>query len=157
MSKLSELTNNANWNELMDVAKQAIADCCSIKPEDVRVDEDGDIGYDDPSGSASVYLGAEIDPPAFVLRSFVLSEVEDKPLVYRVLNEINKDLTLGQLYYIDDRVMFYYRLLVDDPTPDLLTYVLNEVLALVDHYDDGLKARLGGERFYESTEDEIEV
>ena len=33
----------ADAEKLMDVAKQAVANLCSAKPEDVKVDEDGDI------------------------------------------------------------------------------------------------------------------
>ena len=51
---------------MMDVAKEAIANFCSIKPEEVRVDEEGDIGID-KLVSGGIYLGAQIDPPAFVL------------------------------------------------------------------------------------------
>jgi hypothetical protein len=156
MTQETGKTKDPKWNELMAVAKQAIADQCDITPDEVRVDEDGDIGFDQ-LGSAVVFLGAETDPPAFTFKSMILSEVEEKPLVYEVLNEINKNIKLGQFYFLDGDIYFNYHLLVDSPTPELVSSALQIAVDLADHYDDGLKARLGGERFIEETEDEIEV
>jgi hypothetical protein len=138
----------ANWIELIDVAKEAVADYCSIKPEEVRVDEGGDIGID-KLGSGVIYLGAQIDLPAFVFRSPVLSGVKDKPLVYKALNEVNSGIMLGQFYFGEGTVRFYYQLLVDEPTPELVINALGEVLELVDDYGDVLKAKLGGKTFNE--------
>jgi len=138
----------ANWIELMDVAKEAVADYCSIKSEEVRVDEGGDIGID-KLGSGGIYLGAQIDPPAFVFKSPVLSGVKDKPLVYKALNEVNSGIMLGQFYFGEGTVRFYYQLLVDEPTPELVINALGEVLELVDDYGDVLKAKLGGKTFNE--------
>jgi hypothetical protein len=144
----------ANWIELMDVAKEAVADFCGIKPEEVRVDEEGDIGID-KLGSGAIYLGAEIDLPAFVFSSPVLREVKEKALVYKALNEVNSGITLGQFSFVDGEVCFYYQLLVDEPTPELVTNALGAVLELVDEYGDALKAKLGGKTFNNVDEDEV--
>ena len=144
----------ANWIELMDVAKEAVADFCGIKPEEVRVSENGNIGID-KLGSGCIYLGAQIDLPAFVFMSIVLSEVKDKPLVYKALNQVNSGITLGQFSFDDGEVWFCYKLLVDEPTPELVTSALGEVLELVDDYGDALKVRLGGKTFNNVDEDEV--
>lgn len=146
----------ANWIELMDVAKEAIADFCSIKREEVRVDECGYIGIDN-LGSGGIYLGAQIDLPAFIFKSPVLSEVKEKPLVCKALNQVNSGITLGQFFFDDGEVWFYYQLLVDEPTPELVTNVLGEVLELVDDYGDALKAKLGGKTFNNVDANEMEV
>ncbi|MCX5969040.1 MAG: YbjN domain-containing protein [Cyanobacteria bacterium] len=156
MTQETSKTKDPKWDELMAVAKQAIAGQCDITPDEVRVDEDGDIAYDQLE-SAVVFLGAETEPPAFIFKSLVLSEVEEKPLVYEVLNELNKNIKLGSFFLMDGDVYFSYTLLVDSPTPELVTSALQIALGIADHYDDGLKSRLGGERFIEEAEDEIEV
>jgi hypothetical protein len=144
----------ANWLELMAVTKEVVADFCDIEPEEVRVDECGNIGIDD-LGNGVIYLGAEVDLPAFVFKSPVLSEVKEKPIVYKALNEVNSLILLGQFYFQDGTVWFYYQLLVDEPTPDLVTSALGEVLELVSEYSDVLQAKLGGKTFYEVGQDEI--
>jgi hypothetical protein len=98
-------------------------------------------------GSGGVYLGAEIDPPAFVFKSPVLREVKDKPLVYKALNEVNSSITLGQFYFDEDTVRFYCQLLVDEPTLDLVTLALGIVMELMYDYIDPLKIKLGGNTF----------
>jgi Putative bacterial sensory transduction regulator len=156
MTQETGKTKDPKWNELMAVAKQSIADQCDITTDEVRVDEDGEIAFDQ-RGSAVVFLGAETDPPAYVFSSMVLSEVEEKPLVHEVLNDINTNIKLGQFYFHDGDIYFNYHLLVDSPTPELVSTALRIAVDLADHYDDGLKARLGGERYIEEAEDEIEV
>ena len=112
MTQETGKTKDPKWNELMAVAKQSIADQCDITTDEVRVDEDGDIAFDQ-RGSAVVFLGAETDPPAYVFSSMVLSKVEEKPLVHEVLNEINTNIKLGQFYFHDGDIYFNYHLLVD--------------------------------------------
>jgi hypothetical protein len=156
MSEQSQDQASLSLEVLLNIAKQAIASECDIKPEDVRVDEDGDIGYD-ICGSAVVFVGPSIDPPAFNFKSQLLANVEDKPQVYTLINEINIDIPLGQLFYSEGDIYFFYRLLVDNPTPALVSAVLGVAIEATDHYDDRLKNLLGGERYIETTDDEVEV
>jgi len=66
---------------------------------------------------------------------------------------------IGQIYFSEDssQIRYYYRYPADNPSPDLIEYILAYMVATADHYDDRLKTRLGGERFFEQEEDEVDV
>jgi len=142
--------------QLLAVAKQAVAAACSIKPEDVRIDEDGEIGFDH-NGSGVVFLGAETDYPRYTFRSLVLDSVKIEPKVYEYVNAINVDIVFGAFHVEKEAIWFYYCLPVDRPTPDLVRFAMDMCVSIVDDYDDRLKALVGGERFVETADDEIEV
>ncbi|MEB3168638.1 MAG: YbjN domain-containing protein [Synechococcaceae cyanobacterium] len=147
---------NPSFDDLMAVARQAVASACDIKPEEVEIDEDGEIGFDQ-DGSAVVFVGAETDPPAFTFRSIILDDVQILPRTYELLNRINRDIKIGAFFCGDKSIYFYYHLLVDAPTSELVKYALCLSVQIADTYDDSLKTQLGGERFNEAPEDEIDV
>lgn len=136
------------YESLLAIAKQAVSSSCSIQPEDVRVDEDGEIGFDH-DGSAAVFLSVNTEPNYFLLQSLLLDAVEERTVVYKAINAVNQDLPLGQLYFEDGRIHFYYRLLVGSPSVDLLKWTLAAIVYKLDYYDDILKLQLGGERYNE--------
>lgn len=147
----------ADAEKLMDVARQAVARLCSIKPEDVKVDEDGDILC--MADSAGVFVGVRTDPSALVFRAFLLDGIKESPALYALLNEINVDLELGQVYYNEEAggIRYYYKYLAEDPSPELVAFIISEMNDIADLYDDRLKTRLGGERFNEMADDEVDV
>lgn len=142
---------------LLAIAKQAVANACQIKPEDVRVDDEGDIDFGTEHSSAAVFVSAKTEPSSLVFRTLLLQDVGETPQVYALLNEVNIDLILGQVYYMDGEIWLHYRLVVDRPHPATIESILNYMLEFADDYDDKLKSRLGGSRLIEKTEDEIEV
>ena len=137
------------YESLLAIAKQAVASSCSIKPEDVRVDEDGEICVDASDGSAAVFLSVNIDPNYFLFQTILLDGIEERTIVYMAINTVNQDLPLGQLYFEDGCIHFYYRLIVGSPSVDLLKWTLAEIVNKLDYYDDILKLQLGGERYRE--------
>ncbi|MEB3353066.1 MAG: YbjN domain-containing protein [Cyanobacteriota bacterium] len=147
----------ADAETLMEVARQAVAMLCSIKPEDVKVDEDGDILT--MADSAGVYVGVRTDPSALVFRAFLLDGVKESPALYALLNEINLDLDLGQVYYYEESnaIRYYYKYFAESPTPELVAFIITTMNDIADLYDDRLKTRLGGERFNEVADDEVDV
>ena len=147
----------ADAEKLMDVARQAVATLCSIKPEDVKVDEDGDILC--MADSAGVYVSARTDPSALVFRAFLLDGVKESPALYALLNEINADIDLGQLYYNEETggIRYYYKYFAENPSPELVSFIVSRMSDIADLYDDRLKTRLGGERFNEMADDEVDV
>ena len=142
---------------LLAVAKKAVASLCSLEPDAVKVDEDGDILC--TGDSSGVYVGVDQGPPALIFRCSVLSGIEESPALYALLNEINNDLALGQIYYNMQykEVRYYYKYFAENPSPELVAYIISEMVDIADLYDDRLKTRLGGERFIEVDEDEVEV
>ena len=147
----------ADAEKLLDVAKQAVATLCSAKAEDVKVDEDGDILC--MADSAGVYVSVRTDPSALVFRAFLLDGVKESPALYALLNEINLDLEVGQVYYNEETggIRYYYKYFAEDPSPELVAFIISEMNDTADLYDDRLKTRLGGERFNETADDEVEV
>jgi hypothetical protein len=147
----------ADAEKLMAVAKLAVAKLCSIKPEDVKVDEDGDILT--MADSSGVFVGVRTDPSALVFRAFLLDGVKESPALYALLNEINLDLEVGQVYYYEESsaIRYYYKYFAEDPSPELVAFIISEMNDIADLYDDRLKTRLGGERFNEMADDEVDV
>ena len=133
---------------------------CDIKPEDVYVSEKGIIDFSTHNSSTVVFFGVNSEddkPTSYEFRCPLLLNVDDQPLVYSLINEINKDIVYGQIYYSDGNISFYYQLMVDNPSPEMLITVLEYMQEKGDEYDNKLKARLGGGRFIEKEEDEIDV
>jgi hypothetical protein len=140
----------------MAIAKQAVAAACSIKPDEVRIDEDGEIAFGQ-NGSAVIFLGVKTDPPRFTLNSLVLENVKINSRVYEIVNSINSDINFGAFYVYKEDVWFDYSFPVDNPTPDLVRFVMDACIGIVDHYDDRLKGLIGGERYIENADDEVEI
>ena len=135
------------YESLLAFAKEAVASSCSIKPEDIRVNEDGEICVTD--GSAAVFLSVNTEPNYYLLQTTLLDGIEERPIVCKAINAVNLQLTLGQLYFKDGCIYFYYRLLIGSSSVDLLKWSLAEIVNKLDYYDDILKLQLGGERYRE--------
>lgn len=132
---------------------------CHIKPEDVYISEKGTIDFSTPTSSTAVlWVRSDDDRPAnYDFHCPLLLNVDDQPLVYSLINEINKDVVYGKISYCDSEITFDYTLMVDKPSPEMLITVLEYLQEKGDEYDDKLKAQLGGGRFIEKEEDEIDV
>lgn len=146
-------------DDLMEIAKKAVASACEMESSEVNIDEDGEIGFG-VSGSAVLFIKpfAEPDEPiGYRLRAQLLEVVEDKPLVYTTINEVNQDLGVGTIFYNQETIWFVHRLFVNSPTAQWLEEIFTIITDIIEDYDDKLKSRLGGERFLEKTDDEIEV
>lgn len=143
--------------ELMAVACQAVAILCDKDPDLIKPDEDGEVLC--TGDSCGILVSAQDDPSALVFRTFLLEGISESPAMYALLNEINTDITIGQLYYYEEarEIRYYYRYPVDKPSAEVVAAILEEMIDAADLYDDRLKTRLGGERFIETEDDEVEV
>jgi len=145
---------------MMAAARQAVAELCSIKPEDVFVSEKGVIDYSANGSSTAVYFWADVSddaPPSYSFRSVLLLDVEERPLMYKLLNDINADIPYGQVYFREGEIVFYYSLIIEKPEPSSIIAILEYMQEASDDYDDKLKTRLGGSRFLETDDDEVDV
>lgn len=144
-------------DELMAVACKAVALLCDKDPELVKPDADGDVLCTD--GSAGVWMSAEADPSALIFRTYLLEGINESPALYALINEINADIVIGQLYYNCEtsEIRYYYRYPAENPSSELVAHILSTMIEVADLYDDRLKTRLGGERFREQEDDEIEI
>ena len=157
-----EMSNSASpykgptIDELMAVARKAVASLCDIKVETVK-EEDGELlCLGDSSG---ILISAMEDPPALVFRTYLLDGVKESAAMYALLNEINADIAIGQVYYYaqQKQIRYYYKYFAENPSEDLVAYIITEMNDNADMYDDRLQVRLGGERFTETSEDEVET
>lgn len=142
--------------ELMAVAKQAVAALCCISAEDVKV-EDGEILC--LGESSGILVSAMDDPPALVFRTYLVDGIKESAAMYALINEINADLAIGQIYYYPQQgqIRYYYKYFAENPSVDLVSYIISEMNYNADLYDDRLQVRLGGERFNETSSDEVET
>jgi len=142
---------------LIDICCRAVAIIADKSPEEVTPDEDGDLYV--IGGSAGVVISVETDPSALIFRALLLDGVNESPALYALINEINADIVIGQIYYYekDSQIKYYYRYPAENPSPELVACIINEMTQEADLYDDRLKVRLGGERWIEEADDEIEV
>lgn len=60
MTVSDETKANPEYIKLMGILKQTISNLCDIKPDEVRVDDDGEIGYGS-SGSSLVFVSVITD------------------------------------------------------------------------------------------------
>lgn len=150
-------TDDSSQNELLSVACAAVAFLCDKDPELVEPDEDGKVVF--AGESAAIIINVDSDPPALVFMTYLLENVDETPALYALVNDINADIRIGQLYYnLETReIRYYYCYPVINPVIEIVANILAQMLENADLYDDRLKTRLGGDRFLESDEDEVEV
>ncbi len=144
-------------DELLAIACKAVALLCDKDPALVKPDEDGEVVC--TGDSSGVFVYAESDPSALIFRTYLLDGIKESPALYALINEINADIAIGQLYYSEDsgQIRYFYKYPAEKPSPELVAYILAYMVEAADLYDDRLKTRLGGERFFEQEDDEVEV
>lgn len=147
----------ASPEELMAIACKAVAFLCDKDPELVKPTEDGEVLC--AGDSSGIVVSAESDPPALTFKTYLLEGIDESPALYALINEINADIAIGQLYYHekDREIRYFYSYPTQNPSVEAVAYIMNQMLENADLYDDRLKTRLGGQRFIEADEDEIEV
>lgn len=153
-----ELTyKGGEQDALIDVVRRAVAIICDKKPEDVKPDEDGDFLV--AGDSAELLVRVKTDPSALVFLTNILTGVKESAALYALINEINANIRIGQIYFVekDSSISYFYRYPAESPSPELVAVIIAEMLHEADLYDDRLKVRLGGERAFEEADDEIEV
>lgn len=153
-----ELTyHGADHEALTNIARRAVAILTDKAPDEVTPTSNGDFIV--VGDSAGVVLSAETDPSAFVFRAILLDDIKESPALYALLNEINADIVLGQMYFDEDngQVKYYYKYPAENPSPELVAVIISDMIDEADLYDDRLKVRLGGERFVEQAIDEIDA
>lgn len=150
--------NGLSKLELQDVAKQAVADCCSTTPEDVVVDEDGFILVDNgKEATAALLLCVDVEPnPCFVFQADLLKGVEASAQLYRLINEINLELPVGQVYFEEGCISYYYKLPTQEPSSKLLTWLIRVIVELIDDHDDAFQRALGGRRWADEDPEDAE-
>jgi hypothetical protein len=153
--------NKPTEAQLLDAAKQAVGSLCDISADDVAVNEHGVIDFATTDSSAVVYFwvdaGDDVEPASYRFQATLLRNVTESPLVYELINAINVDLVYGQLCFREEEITLYYRHMVATSEPDVLAWILSQLLEEADRADDAIQSRVGGERWIERASDEIDV
>lgn len=160
-SKTGGGPKSLNMESMLRAAKEAIAMLCDINQDDVVVDSDNSISYGSDTSSTYVIVWPNLDPDdneaSYSFQAKLLADTKEQPSLYNLLNDINKDLIYGQVFFSDGDIILYYRLIIESPSPAPIAAILTYMLEAADDYDEKLKLRLGGRRLIEIEEDEIEV
>lgn len=126
--------------------EQLLKEFCETK--DLVVDTDGDVPI--RKGSTMYWVSLfEIDDEAQVrVWSFMACDVPETDPLYRHLNEINRGIHYGRVFYEDGDVVVSTELLAQDLDPRELQNACECVGSISDAYDDDLVARFGGRVFF---------
>jgi hypothetical protein len=142
-------------SSMMNFAVQVVANMFELDDDQVPIDKDGDICV--PSGSALVFISV-IEDTAYRLFSILLSGVTESYELYRVLNEINCNLNIGRIFFINDQIILEHSIMLQSANQGDFATCISVLTSLADHYDDKLQERFGGKLFLrERADDEIEV
>ena len=82
---------------LIDVAKRAIAILAGKDPADVKLDEDGDLVL--LGDSAHIIISFVDATSALLFKTTLLDGVKESAALYALINEINVDIEIGQIFY----------------------------------------------------------
>lgn len=141
---------------MLGFAKVVVAAMYEVSEDDLLVDGDGDLFI--PAGSAGMFLRVREDPDEFRIFSPLVSDVEESPLLYSLINQINADLRFGCLYYANRTIILDHGLIGRTIDPLQLAIIIDVLTDTADFYDHRLQEKLGGELFFrELDEDEIEA
>jgi hypothetical protein len=156
MSDSDQPYKGPSAEELMTLARKAVASLCDIDITAVK-EEDGELLCQ--GESSGILVSATDDPPALVFRTYLLDGIKESAAMYALLNEINADLALGQVYYYakQKQIRYYHKYFAESPSVDLVKYLILEMNYHADLYDDRLQVRLGGQRFTEVSDDEVDA
>lgn len=106
-------------------------------------DEDGD--YPIKIGSALMFVRlVEGNPPAVAIFSTVLADVEESPLLFAALNDLNRRIRYGRVFWVAGQILVALELSAMDITADQLAFACVQLGSLADHLDDLLHGRFGG-------------
>ena len=143
-------------SELRNKARAAVGKLFNSPPEDVFVDSDGDVAV--RFGSAAVYVRVVMaNPIRYSIFSPLLSNVNESPSLYEILNEINKNLIIGSMTTSNSNVVLEYSI-ISTITMEELSMVIDYMTDVADQYDNKLQEYVGGEPFFrEKNQDEVDV
>lgn len=123
-----------------------IAAMLGTAPENLPVDEDGDIGI--RSGSAMVFIRVRDEPPLVDVFSPVLTQVNANERLYKRLSELNHRMPIGRLYCVTDTVWASVPVFGREFQATHLMVALKVMTGLADELDDRLQGEFGGRRFF---------
>jgi hypothetical protein len=135
-------------SSLTDFVDQSLRSFLGVS--EVSRDDDGDVPV--RAGSSMCYLRVrEFDdqPSLVILICPLVSKIERHPDILESINEINLQLTLGRVFFVEDRIMLEAELLADTLSPQELSWALDYIMSAADYFDSKLVARFGGSTMFD--------
>jgi len=123
-----------------------IAAMMKVAPEELPVDNDGDIGI--RSGSAMVFVRVRDNPPLVDVFSPVLTEVDANEQLYQKLSDLTHRMPIGRLYCTGQTVWASVPVFGRDFQATHLMLAVQVMTGLADELDDKLHGEFGGKRFF---------
>jgi hypothetical protein len=131
---------------LPDKVTSVIAAMLNTTPENLPLDNDGDIGI--RSGSAMVFVRVRDNPPLVDVFSPVLTDVDANQQLYVKLSELTHRMPIGRLYCANNTVWASVPVFGRDFQATHLMLAVQVMTGLADELDDRLHGEFGGKRFF---------
>lgn len=136
---------------LADWLRGAMAEI--LGPDDVHLDQDGDIGV--RAGSTMCYVRGVDDPPSVRLFAPMVVEVSRTAALLDALNDINMTITAGRVFHTAaNEVIFAIELYGEQLTVDIIRQSLAAATIVADHFDHRLQSRFGGKTMFAEVSDD---
>ncbi|WP_027342893.1 T3SS (YopN, CesT) and YbjN peptide-binding chaperone 1 [Hamadaea tsunoensis] len=132
--------------ELGERVKTVVAALLKTTPEELTVDQDGDIGI--RSGSAMVFVKVRSEPPLVDVFSPLLTEVEPSEQLFARLSDLTNRMPIGRLYLTNGTVWASVPVMGRRFQATHLVLAIQVMTGLADELDDRLQGEFGGKRFF---------
>lgn len=132
--------------ELPDRVRLVVAALTKTDPDELQVDNDGDIGI--RAGSAMVFVRVRDNPPLIDVFSPVLTEIDPSEQLFVKLSELTNRMPIGRLYCTSGTVWASVPVFGRDFQATHLSLAIQVMTGLADELDDRLHGEFGGKRFF---------
>jgi hypothetical protein len=132
--------------DLPERVRTVVAALLKTTPEELTVDQDGDIGI--RSGSAMVFVKVRSEPPLVDVFSPLLTEVEPSEQLFARLSDLTNRMPIGRLYCTNGTVWASVPVMGRRFQTTHLVLAIQVMTGLADELDDRLQGEFGGKRFF---------
>jgi hypothetical protein len=132
--------------DLAERVRTVVAALLKTTPEELTVDQDGDIGI--RSGSAMVFVKVRDNPPLIDVFSPLLTEVEPNEQLFVRLSDLTNRMPIGRLYCTNGTVWASVPVMGRRFQATHLVLAIQVMTGLADELDDRLQGEFGGKRFF---------
>lgn len=132
--------------DLPERVRTVVAALLKTTPEELSLDQDGDIGI--RSGSAMVFVKVRENPPLVDVFSPLLTEVEPTEQLFERLSDLTNRMPIGRLYCTNGTVWASVPVMGRRFQATHLVLAIQVMTGLADELDDRLQGEFGGKRFF---------
>lgn len=132
--------------DLPERVRTVVAAMLKTTPEELSLDQDGDIGI--RSGSAMVFVKVRENPPLVDVFSPLLTEVEPTEQLFERLSDLTNRMPIGRLYCTSGTVWASVPVMGRRFQATHLVLAIQVMTGLADELDDRLQGEFGGKRFF---------